>query len=141
MTGDLLSDDDHVSRYCSPRAVRNGRVLPDAFQLRAGEEYLSVNWLESFGRLSRRDAVNRVRTRMTANGFTLRDNGRFAVLRVGAVKRVRPVVGDIELSVEHMPTVDDDSHCGVRGYTEDDEAVAARLAGLLTEDDIHPGRL
>ncbi len=115
--------------------------MPDAFQLRAGEEYLSVNWLESFRQPSRREAVDRVRARMTANGFSLRDNGRFVALRVGAVIQAGRAVGGRELSVEHLPTTDDDSHCGIRGYTEDDVVVATALAALVSDDELYPGRL
>ena len=115
--------------------------MPDAFQLRPGEEYLSVNWLESFAQPSRREAVDSVRTRMSANGFALRDTGRFAVLQVGAVKQVGPATDGGVLSVVHLPTPDDDSHCGIAGYTEEDEAIAADLAALVTEGDLYPGRL
>ena len=46
MRGDALPDADHVSRYCKPSTVQDGKVQPNAFFFRDGEDYLSVNWLE-----------------------------------------------------------------------------------------------
>lgn len=48
MTGSTLPDGDHVVRYVRPRKVRDGRADGSAFWLRAGEDALSVNWLETF---------------------------------------------------------------------------------------------
>ena len=38
-----ISDDEKVARILSSEWVENGRILQTAFQLRAGETYLSVN--------------------------------------------------------------------------------------------------
>ena len=118
--------------------IRDDRILPDAFLLRSGEEYLSVNWLESFGPLSRDDAVERVRERLTATGFSLRRNGRLAVLGVEAVHQAGQALDGFALRIEHLPTARDDSHCGIRGYTEADEMIAGELAGLVSAADIYP---
>ena len=44
MTGAPLPDDDHVARYCKPSSVdEHGMPMASAFQLRSGEQHLSVN--------------------------------------------------------------------------------------------------
>ena len=49
-----VPNDSHVMRYVRKRHLRrdeNGNVLgilPQALELREGEEYLSVTWLENF---------------------------------------------------------------------------------------------
>lgn len=49
MRGDELPDGSHVVRYAKPTLVREDEsVGGEAFQLRSGEESLSVNWLEYF---------------------------------------------------------------------------------------------
>ena len=60
------------------------------------------------------------------------------MLGVGAVHQTGQALDGLALRVEHLPTARDDSHCGIRGYTEDDEMIASELAGLVSDDDIHP---
>ena len=44
MTGDPLPDDDHVARYCKRSSVdEHGMPMASSFQLRSGEQHLSVN--------------------------------------------------------------------------------------------------
>ena len=82
-----LPDDDHVSRYCKPSAIaRDGLPLAAAFELRPGEDYLSVNWLEYFGASNFDAAIESVRNAFHAKGFRLKPNGRLAVLNIGTVK-------------------------------------------------------
>ncbi len=47
--GDIISDSDHVSRHVGGSKIDNGRITAAAFELKPGEKYLSVNWLEFFG--------------------------------------------------------------------------------------------
>ena len=112
--------------------------MASAFELRQGEEYLSVNWLEYFNSPDRATAVDAVRKVFSEKGFRLRQNGRFAVFNVGeATIAVREGVGR-SLIIEHLPLDDDGSHAGVFGYTEDDFAVAVELKALVSYQDIHP---
>ena len=47
MTGDIVPDADHVSRYCKPSAVdQRGKPMAAAFLPRSDDRFLSVNWLE-----------------------------------------------------------------------------------------------
>ena len=130
MTGDPLPDDDHVARYCKPSSVdEQGMPMASAFQLRSGEQYLSVNWLEQGGTRDAEEAMHRCR---------LRGNGRFAVLNVGVAKTtVRHALGH-SLSIDHIPHDDDQSHAGIHGYASDDLAVAVELTALLSKRSVHP---
>ena len=108
-----------------------------AFIPRQDEDYLSVNWLEYFGETELNAAVERVREVFHSKGFTLRPNGRFAVLNVEAAKTaVHEAVGRT-LNIEHLPLSDDPSHSGILGYSSEDLAVAVELAALITPQDIH----
>ena len=138
--GDQLPDADHVSRYCRPRMLENGRPKPGAFHLRPGEEHLSVHWLEFFGAPSQTLAVEQAGVTMRTAGFSLAGSGRFAVLEVGRTKRLVRENLKVDLSVEHIPFSDDPAHAGIRGYSHADRAVAAYLADLVTDDDIYPAR-
>ena len=78
---------------------------------------------------------------MTDTGFSLARNGRFAVLQVGGAKQLIRDKLNLDLAVEHMPVDNDPAHAGIRGYTEADREVAAYLAELVADDDIHLAHL
>ena len=139
MTGDPLPDDDHVARYCKPSSVdEQGMPMASAFQLRSGEQHLSVNWLEHGGTRDVEAAMQQVRSGFVSRGYRLRGNGRFAVLNVGSAKTtVRQALGH-SLSIDHLPLEDDQSHAGIHGYSSDDLAVAVELKALLSTDAVHP---
>lgn len=112
--------------------------MVNAFSLRQDEDHLSVNWLEYFDKTELNAAVERVREVFHSKGFTLRPNGRFAVLNVGAAKTaVHEAVGCI-LNIDHLPLSDDPSHAGIFGYSSEDLAVAVELAALVRSQDVHP---
>ena len=139
MEGEPAPDDDHVSRYCKPSSVgTHGLPLASAFRLRADEDFLSVNWLETFGAGSMDDAVGRVRALFLARGFGLRANGRFAVLNVGAAKAVVRAEVGVSLRIEHDPLPDDPSHAGIAGFAADELAVAVELTALMGQDHVYP---
>ena len=134
-----LPDDDHLSRYCKPSAVaRDGLPMAAAFELRPGEEYLSVNWLEYFGAPGLDAAIEAVRNAFRAKGFGLRPNGRFAVLKVGTIKSAISGAVAGTARVEHLPIDDDESHSGVFEYTADDLAVAVAIRELVSRENMHP---
>ena len=134
-----LPDDDHVSRYCKPSAIaRDGLPLAAAFELRPGEDYLSVNWLEYFGASNFDAAIESVRNAFHAKGFRLKPNGRLAVLNIGTVKAAVSGVVAGTVRVEHLPVDDDESHSGVFGYTADDLAVAVAIREFVGRENMHP---
>ena len=138
MIGDPLPDDDHVARYCKPSSVdEHGMPMASAFQLRFGEQHLSVNWLEYGGTRDVEVAMRRVRSGFLSRGFRLRRNGRFAVLDVGLTRTaVRQGLGH-SLRIDHLPIDQDQSHAGIHGYTPDDLAVAVELNALLSTGAVH----
>ena len=138
MTNQPLPDRDHVSRYCKPSTVNNGVPLATAFTPRENEPYLSVNWLEYFHEASPSAAMKRVREAFDDKNYQVRRNGMFAVLNVGAVKAIAFDTIQMHLGIEHMPLADDPSHCGIKGYTCTDLAVAAAIATLPLPRDLHP---
>ena len=87
MTDSKLPDDDHLWRHCKPSSIDAfGMPMASAFELQPGEQYLSAKWLEYFDTLDLTIAVNEVRKAFLDKGYRLRQNGRFAVLNVGAAK-------------------------------------------------------
>ena len=134
-----LSDDDHFSRYCKPSTVdASGLPMASAFKLRKGEPHLSANWLEYFGGRNVKSAIGLVREALRKKDYTIKRNGRFAVLNVGATKSVvREKIGRT-LSIKHLPCQNDESHAGVLGYTEDDLTVAVHLKALVSSRDVYP---
>ena len=137
MTGDRLPDADHIARYCAPRQVENGLPRWGAFQPRAGEGHLSVNWLEYFGNRDLTAAVDAMREVFGAT-FNLRRNGCFAVLNVGDVTRRIQDTTNRSVRAEHLPNDDNPSHAGLVGYSHDDTEVARAIAEMVQQDDLHP---
>jgi hypothetical protein len=138
MSGRHLSDNDHVSRYCSPLTIgKDGLPKVGAFQPRANEDYLSVNWLEYFGSLSTTDAVRRIQEMFVSKGYTLKENGRFAVLNVKDVRNIGREDGRDLLRLEHFPLENDQSHAGIFGYSTDDFMIALDLRALVSLEDVY----
>ena len=144
MKNEPLPDRDHVARYCKPSAVdERGYPTASAFAVRAGENYLSVNWLEHFG-MGRQAggmgeidlAVDQVRATLHSKGFQLRPNGRFALLSVGGVKTaIRRAFGR-SLHINHLPVPGDPSHAGILGYGEEDFMIAAEIRAAVRAKDV-----
>jgi hypothetical protein len=99
--------------------------------LRADENYLSVNWLESTGATSRAQQLAVVRQHLTNKGMKLPAKGRLAVLHVqAACNHVKSRAPDSRrLTAHHEPDPPHDpSHSGIYGYAHDDDLIADLLA-------------
>ena len=141
MIGDLVPDDDNVSRYCRASTVSEyGTPLPQAFQLRRGESSLSVNWLEYLSPGDLLDALRLVRTAFQDIGYSLGRNGRFAILNVGEVKALGRE-NSISLLIRHDPEPDNVSHAGIFGFPDDDFLIATAISQLVSQRDMHPAVL
>ena len=139
MSGTELPDADHVSRYCKPATVgQDGLPIAAAFELRPGEDFLSVNWLEYFVAPNHEAAVGHVRNAFQAKGYRLKRNGRFAALNAGTVKAAVSETVDGPARIEHLPVDDDESHCGVFRYAADDLAVAVAIKALVSAESVFP---
>lgn len=143
MRGDELPDDSHVVRYAKPTLVReDGSVGGEAFQLRSGEESLSLNWLECFPGISKPQQIDEVRGR---SRLQLRQNGRFAELTVGQTKEhVHGELADLRFVHDPLEAEDgfeaDPSHSEIMGLppadSPDAELVGDMIAECVTE--VHP---
>ena len=138
MSDRTIPDRDHLSRYCKPSTVDDGLPTASAFELRPGEDHLSVNWLEYFAAPDVATAVHLVQGAFHDKAYRLRPGGRFAVFPCGAAKIA---VGDgtgRPVRIEHLPLAEDPSHAGVFGYASDDFEVAVELAALIGRRDVYP---
>ena len=127
MTGKDIPKEDHVSRYCKPSSVIDGRLLPCAFAIRRREDYLSVNWIEYLGARDLGAAVDAV-CRVLRNKIKVKSGGRMAVISVGTAVSVAFDAADKRIRIRHVSRPDDESHSGIFGYAHDDTAIAAALA-------------
>ena len=142
--GDLIPDDDHVSRYCSPSRVVNGLPSAASFRLSAKDEGLSVNWPEFFQNLDCEQALERIRQALHAK-LTLKPEGRLAVLNVGAAKaavaragRAAGLGGGAGICVVHRPEPGDPSHAEiVPPSTIAPMTVAVALQSLVRPEHVH----
>ena len=119
-----IPNEHHVARYCSGSLHQYGKVLPAAFELRDGESYLSVNWLEYFGLVTFDAALARICADKHGLGFNIRKTGRFAVLNVGIIRSLTESLSELSetiqpLTVTHLPEATDKSHSGIGGYPDD----------------------
>ena len=131
--GRSLSFEHNVARYCGPRNIVNGRPLPEAFTLRAGESFLSTNWLEHFHPSDRQVQVSGVRRTLEGKGFRVNRNGGFAVLNVGVAVESVSVAS---LNFVLLEQGSDPSHVGVFGIPGDHADIALSLAKAVRE--LHP---
>lgn len=130
MTCGPLPGQDHVAHITWKRRARDGKVSPTAFILRDGEESLSAYWLEKHGAGEIEGNIERVRARLGGGLYALDPDHRFVLLNVSEVESSLS-----DLSVEHDPTSDDDSHAAVKGYANDDDNVRNELALIASR---HP---
>ena len=108
-SGDDIPNTDHVLRYCSPRRVDGEKIHSSAFQIRAGEKYLSVYWLEFFnGGKSSEERLDCVR-QAVCKSIEPRKNGRLAKIHVGTAKE--KISG---INIKYEPLADGgESHVGI----------------------------
>lgn len=148
MDGNLLPDDNHVSRYCKPIDFNQETCQPKvgAFQRRQDsnnpavlEDYLSVNWLEFFPLEDREDQIQEVRESFRRKNFSVKRNGRFVVLNVAAAKAATGEAIGTEVSIFHVPCEKDPSHSGISGPSENDLEIAAELKLLVSKSDVYLG--
>ena len=136
MKDDLIPDEDHVSRYCSPARVENGRPMASAFEIRSQDHYLSVNWLEYWLASDLDAAVDCVRGELVV--LEIKPDGAFAVLNVAAVKAAVDQATRRQSSTTHQPTLDMESHAGVFGFFHSDIDAPAALAEIVAMGNVFP---
>lgn len=128
MIGDHLPDQHHISRYCKPVTIADGKPTGASFMLRPVDDFLSVNWLEYFGNIDQDSQIDKVRECIE---LSLAASGLFAILNVGEI--IAKVLNECEkqISVKQEPTAVDPSHCGIYGYQHEDDMVADLISDLV----------
>jgi hypothetical protein len=141
MTGEPLSDSEHIARLCGFASLdEDGAPTGASFMLRQNEEYLSVNWLDLLSLVDRHSQIHELRHVLVGKGMTLGATAKLAVHQVGALRDyVRQRSEDNrDLKVLREPLANDDSHCGIFGLRPD----ASKIADLIAEivEDTYPAR-
>ena len=117
-----LPAEDHVVRYVRKRQLRRDSdgnvigVLPDVFNRREGEGYLSVTWLEHFSP----DYETGLRAGAAAIGRQLEVKRRdgFTVGNVGTVSEICESF-DVRVRLLHEEEVENTGHSAIRGLPRD----------------------
>ena len=134
-----LYDSNHVARHCSPMRINaNGTPHPSAFQIKKNEQFLSVNWIEYFGKVNPADNVAKVGEEVCKHRDISSKSGRFAV-GVGDAKRTIAEKHNKILSFKDLQENSYPSHAGVYGYTACDLSVAHTLSEMVRPNDMYPG--
>ena len=136
MKGDPLPSSDHVSRYCKFKTLSEaGQPLGSAFVLRKdrNEKYLSVSWLEYFGRLEIEELLKGVRDHII---LTPKKSAKYAILNVGDTISYVDENSERNIEITHEPSDSDPSHSGIRGYSYEDEMIGDLIAEKVIS--IHP---
>ena len=107
----------------------DGMVEGDAFALRKGESYLSMNCLDLLDgdRSAQLDSLRSVLDRK----LNVSGTARLAIINVGGTKR--SVLPHSALHFVHKPEPDDESHCGMYGLEYNDELVQDLIAESVVE--------
>ena len=112
--------------------------MEEAFLLRAGEEYLSTNWLEHFHPADRDIQLSGVRQILRDKGFRVAHTGHFGVLNVGdAVDRCRQNL-NLEIRFINLGEHQDPSHTGIYGLAADKTRAAQALAQAVSPAEVYP---
>lgn len=129
--GKDLPDQDHVIRHVPWSKLRKDEdenvigFLPQAFELRPEEAYLSANWLEYFGG----DHEQRIREAVRAyrKKVTVRKRAHFGIANIGKLKEVCRSSG-ATVRIAYWPTTDHPSHAAIRNYPREDLSLFEAMA-------------
>ncbi len=136
MKGDPLPSSDHVSRYCKPKTLSEaGQPRGSAFFPRKDEEYLSVSWLEHFGRLGMEELLQEVRQHIILKAS---NKAKYAILNVGDTINHVNENSERKITITHEPSNSDPSHSGIRGYSYEDEMIGDLIAEKVVST--HPAK-
>ncbi len=125
-----IEDAFHCARLTKATQQRDdGGVEGDAFALRSGEEYLSLNCLDLFGG-DREEQLSALR-RVVGLKLNVSKTALFSILNVGYTKQI--VEPYASLDFIHQPQPDDETHCGLYGLEYNDELVQDLIAESVLE--------
>ncbi|NKJ34089.1 hypothetical protein [Rhizobium sp. SG570] len=137
MASNYLRDDERIVRFVPWSKLRRDEddnvigVLPQAFELRADEDYLSATWCEYYNGTDSeqlRCAIEAIRN----SDLTVGPKARFAV---GVVGEIRAIVeapqAAKKLRIIHEPEDDNPAHAAVRHWPREDLGVLELLASSV----------
>jgi hypothetical protein len=131
--GKNLPDKDHVIRYVPWGRLRKDEdenvlgFLPQAFQLRPEEQYLSINWLQYYD--GDRETQIRLSVWAMRGSFAkpLGAKSAFAIGNVAEVKETCHAFGN-RVRVVHEPEPNNPGHSAIRQLLRDDLSLLEALA-------------
>ena len=134
MTPRIIQDSDNLVRYLGEMMFRSGELDGAAFQLRPGEEGLSVNLLDAGGGLTKAEQVAAVQRSIH---LRVGRNARFAELNAGQIRQ-RLAAALPGLRIVHRPARPsarfpwpDSSHSEIRGLPQPDSAQYELIGDML----------
>jgi hypothetical protein len=137
--GKDLPNEHHVMRSVPWNKLRKDEdenvvgFLPQAFELRPDESYLSVNWLEYF------DGDHEQRTKKAVNAFrekfSVGKKAVFGIAQVGKIKEVCRANGTT-VRIAYAPTADHPSHAAINNFPRDDLALLDAMAADAFVDSV-----
>lgn len=135
MEGDKIPEKDNIARFCAPKTAPDGEIQAPAFMLRAGEENLSVNWLEYLNCSNRDSEIVEIQKVYSAK-LKVGAKAKIVVLNVGEVcEKVKTESPDKRnLDVLHNPEDEvDPSHSGIYNMRPDHELIAELIRQTIRE--------
>lgn len=99
MYGCSLDNRDSVVRYCSPSRYdrEQNKIIPDAFELRINEDYLSCYWKEFYSKNNLKKIYKEAKEKLVIKG-----NGAFATLKIQEIKQIGSNNGIGNITVKHL---------------------------------------
>jgi len=133
MTGESLPSQDHTARYCPrSRLLEDGMVSGTAFYLRAGEQYVSVEWLECLNQPTRRHEIRTV-VGILAQKLRIKASAVIAVTNVGEVCTHVSEASGFQIHFLHEPEPNDPAHSGIHDTSQDEMLIAELIVEKVTE--------
>ena len=131
---DLIPDGDHVVRHVPWKSLRKDAednvlgVLPQGFQLREGEDGLSLSRLEHFGE-NREEQLKEV-TNAIRESKTSKSIGKKSALAIGNTLDIKEVCrkNGKSIRIVYRPSTPNPSHCEIKGLPREDVALLHALA-------------
>ena len=127
-----LPDEHHLGRFVSNgKIVRDNtdkaiRFIPQAFELRANEEYLSSSWLEFFSGDKTQQVVKTIQA-MKDGGLTIKKGSAVGVYNVGKFKSACEKYGS-KVRIIHEPEPNNPAYTAIRNYPRDVQELFSLLA-------------
>lgn len=139
--GAKLPDDHHVVRHIPfPNLRKDGDeniigILPQAFQHRLDEKYLSVNWLEYF-ELDKQDNLVQAKKSITEAKKSKKIAGKshFAIANVGKIKKAFLNKELDKIRIAYAPSKNNPAHSGIYQIPKEDQDLMAMLAEELFDE-------